>query len=80
MKPAPLPPEAAKEAVPRGATVTDVGVIPSAAETATVAEAVLPRESWTTTVSTVGPAEPATYAPVVGSRNAPDPLLPNAKT
>ncbi len=71
----PLPPEALKVCVPRGATVAVAGVMLTPVPTVMVALALLPSESVTRTTSVVLLVPPAAYAPVVELIVAPDPLV-----
>src|SRR5215471_12449915 len=71
----PLPPEAVKPTLPRGATLTDGGLMVTAAPTATLAVALLPSESTTRTTSVTLPVAPAVYRPVDESIEPPEALV-----
>ena len=74
-KPVPLPPDALKLRLPRGATVAVAGVIVRPAVTVIVAVALFPSESVTRTTSVVPAVDPAVYAPVVPLTLAPEPFV-----
>ena len=75
VKPVPLPPDALKLCVPRGARLAVAGVIVTPAPTVIVADALFPRESVTLTTSVALPVDPAVYAPVVPFTLPPEPLV-----
>jgi hypothetical protein len=59
LRPVPLPPEAVKVLVPRGATAAEVGLMLTPAPTVTVAVAALPSGSVTVTTSVALAVAPA---------------------
>ena len=74
-KPLPLPPDALKVWLPRGARLGLAGDSVSPPPTDTLALALLPSESVTLTTSVVLAVGPAVYAPVVPLMLAPEPLV-----